>query len=630
MLPQTMFRANTVRTRLQLSFLVFVLIMALIVAIDYAFRKRERNLQRTFDLVQTVNTDIQMIQRLELTFFIDETINEAVYQTGQSEVLKRRSEVVGRIHNNLQALAQGHSSVASRIQTEVKQLQNAVQNHEQVFDKTVQLLLKRGFKDYGAEGAMRKNIHYIEETYGNQVDLALLLMIRRHEKDFIIRKQEQYTQKHAEAIERLKAQNQNQPNIVAALNRYEQIFKEVVSLEQQIGFNPQTGLRKQLNDLNGQVTEVIEKLNELIISTVEQAKWQNQVVQILMLAICIVLTLYLTYAVPRAIGKPVQRLSGDIQRVIQNQFRGTDPIARIESKDEIGLLSDNVSQMVETVRRNFKELREKNEEVEKKQSALMNSVIYAERMQKSLLQEQVAILDTNFERYFAIYQPKYEVSGDMYWLRRVEDRLLVAMLDCKGIGLAGSIITMITNSLLNQLISQHPKASPSQLLNLLHRQIHKSLPQGYVQMALCSIENIAAEDKIRRITLASAGLPVFVTKGLELLEFEGSPCVLGGGKLQDPNCAEHTLELHRDNMIFMMTDGLFRQMSADAEEARTQFKELVSANIHLYTTDQERILKETLHQLTQSQKQHDDISLLGLKLFFKSKVVQPEKALASV
>ena len=60
----------------------------------------------------------------------------------------------------------------------------------------------------GLEGAMRNGVHSIEkhiDTVANAEIRASMLMMRRHEKDFILRRDETYATKHAAEVETFKA-----------------------------------------------------------------------------------------------------------------------------------------------------------------------------------------------------------------------------------------------------------------------------------------------------------------------------------------------------------------------------------------------------------------------------------------
>ena len=60
----------------------------------------------------------------------------------------------------------------------------------------------------GLEGAMRNGVHSIEklvDVVANAEIRASMLMMRRHEKDFILRRDEAYVEKHAAEVETFKA-----------------------------------------------------------------------------------------------------------------------------------------------------------------------------------------------------------------------------------------------------------------------------------------------------------------------------------------------------------------------------------------------------------------------------------------
>jgi HAMP domain-containing protein/putative methionine-R-sulfoxide reductase with GAF domain len=124
------------------------------------------------------------------------------------------------------------------------------------FDSLRALLRERGFKDYGIEGSLRKAIHKIEDSKV-KLDMALLLTLRRNEKDFFLRRDLKYKAEFLTNIEtfRTKILTIKDPTVqdlLQNLQNYKEEFIKIVDIETKIGLKLNEGIRGKLNEqLNG-------------------------------------------------------------------------------------------------------------------------------------------------------------------------------------------------------------------------------------------------------------------------------------------------------------------------------------------------------------------------------------------
>src|SRR5437773_484217 len=77
------------------------------------------------------------------------------------------------------------------ISPKLQDIRNRLVQYQIYFDQFLALSTKAGFKDWGLEGQLRDAIHLLENTpiHYNKADMLLL---RRNEKDYFLRKDLQY------------------------------------------------------------------------------------------------------------------------------------------------------------------------------------------------------------------------------------------------------------------------------------------------------------------------------------------------------------------------------------------------------------------------------------------------------
>ncbi|WP_170178503.1 GAF domain-containing protein [Flammeovirga pectinis] len=147
--------------------------------------------------------------------------------------------------------------------------------------------LDLGFKDWGMIGNMRSKIHKIEAT-GFNYNLGLLLTMRRNEKDFLLRGESKYIKSFDESVENFEKHivkvyqlqrsssftEQDVRNLRASLAAYQFGMHKVVDLMKSIGRGQNSGLMKQVSDLQGQINLRLLSLSENVLSNnATYVKW---------------------------------------------------------------------------------------------------------------------------------------------------------------------------------------------------------------------------------------------------------------------------------------------------------------------------------------------------------------------
>ena len=129
------------------------------------------------------------------------------------------------------------------------------------------MLWKTGsdISDYGYQYASSKEI------------MNDMLMLRRHEKDFLLRKNDKYVDKFNKRIDKMRANIANlskkldyAPNLqsqlsesLTLLNSYQSKLEQLVELDRQIGFTGKQGLRAQFNDAEFALHQGMAESNDI-------------------------------------------------------------------------------------------------------------------------------------------------------------------------------------------------------------------------------------------------------------------------------------------------------------------------------------------------------------------------------
>lgn len=135
-------------------------------------------------------------------------------------------------------------------------------------------IYKKGYLDYGLMGDFRNKIHDVEEALNdnaNNSDLMVhMLMLRRYEKDYLLRKEIKY---HQDFISRYnlfmkavdqKGSLQNKSELSRLLEEYKSGFDNLVSIDKIIGFAEDQGLNMQLRDAVHKVDPAVAGMSQIV------------------------------------------------------------------------------------------------------------------------------------------------------------------------------------------------------------------------------------------------------------------------------------------------------------------------------------------------------------------------------
>lgn len=213
-----------------------------------------------------------------------------------------------------------------------------------VFNAITEKLIRRGFKDYGLEGALRKSIHEVEKA-DFKYDKADLLTLRRHEKDFFLRKDVKYQTEFNKSLIafREKVSKSADASILDLITRYHDQFNEIVDIETQIGLSANTGMRGELSSSIGQVKPVIKQLNLFVATQSKRETHQSILFLITIVVIQLISGVVLAIYYSNQISKPVMQIKSAVQSLASGKY--PDQLV-VDSTEEIGLTKAGFNQFV--------------------------------------------------------------------------------------------------------------------------------------------------------------------------------------------------------------------------------------------------------------------------------------------
>jgi hypothetical protein len=209
--------------------------------------------------------------------------------------------------------------------TEIDSILPSLELFQKTFLDMVSVYKEKGFKDIGIEGKMRKAVHNIEHAEFLP-DLKPLLSLRRHEKDFILRKDLAYTDKYNKEWQSLydfylannSFSEEEKSLLTTEMNNYKNAFYQIVEIEKLIGLNTKEGLRNEIvkrqHQLEAQLLKVQTKLEKQTEQSIFNLKIVIWAVSVLLLMFFILISGLFTIF-NNTVRKPVLELKSAAEEV---------------------------------------------------------------------------------------------------------------------------------------------------------------------------------------------------------------------------------------------------------------------------------------------------------------------------
>ena len=279
----------------------------------------------------------------------------------------------------------------------------------------------------------------------------------------------------------------------------------------------------------------------------------------------------------------------------------------------IGINTDMLNYLVEANHARAEALNELHTE-------MMDSVNYAGRIQSSLLPNRNK-LNESLRSVGVLWEPRDIVGGDVYW-RTEEDfegTFTLALIDCTGHGVPGSLMSMLVVSVLNRIYSEKPDIGPGEALAKLGNLVRSALNQdredcqsndGF-DAGLCKIN-------LRKNTASFSGARtncfVIPRENTSIVRLLGEKQALGyPGQIPYVALEEYELPLENCRTFFMASDGVLDQPGGENSRAfgpRRLLQHLESNRI----LDAQALMLQTKSMVDQwrgTEIRRDDVSALA-------------------
>lgn len=266
-----------------------------------------------------------------------------------------------------------------------------------------------------------------------------------------------------------------------------------------------------------------------------------------------------------------------------------------------------------------REIIESHAIIEAKNKDITDSIQYAKRIQEAIL-PSITHIRKELNDSFVLFLPRDIVSGDFYWYTEIKDRVFIAAVDCTGHGVPGAFMSMIGNTLLNEIINQKEIYDPGKILDTLDEGIKVALRQREddretrdgMDLALVSFCK-----HFKDLKFSGAFRPLIHIRDEELSEIKANRFPIGGGSAYEKTkFTTTTVDLQPGDLIYLFSDGYPDQIGGDKDKKfmTKRFKDLIMQHRHLPMAEQEQYFRNALADWQGEHEQMDDILVIGIRV----------------
>ena len=264
------------------------------------------------------------------------------------------------------------------------------------------------------------------------------------------------------------------------------------------------------------------------------------------------------------------------------------------------------------------ELKNAEEKIIQQNTLITHSLEYAKKIQDAVL-PSLKSLQEEFNDAFVLFKPKDIVSGDFFWMHTNGDKTIVATADCTGHGVPGGFMSMIGNTMMNEIVKEKNITSPSYILNLMDEKMNNLFVESDSGQADGMDVAIAVIDRQKGIIeLASANQSLYIVDDGEVFEFEGDMWSIGGvfSKKTTGIFQTKVFNITENTYLYMSSDGYQDQFGGtrDTKILKSKFINILLEISELPIVKQKDFLENYLINWQGEEKQTDDILVIGIKM----------------
>lgn len=223
-----------------------------------------------------------------------------------------------------------------------------------------------------------------------------------------------------------------------------------------------------------------------------------------------------------------------------------------------------------------------------------------------------------FPNTFSIYWPRDIVSGDFYWCHNIGNIFLLAVADRTGHGVLGSLLSMLGQNMLNQIVVENGIYDPGEVLPELNRRIIANLKRqsGADLNEGMDISFVKFDSDKQELSFAGAMNSMVCINNEELIEITADRSSIGGFTPIDFKFETKNVPTDKESTYYLFTDGYADQFGGENGKKMkiSKFKTLLTIIVNKPFESQQQEIEKYFKEWQGNHIQVDDVCIIGFQV----------------
>jgi len=308
-----------------------------------------KTLGESSTLVEKLNSQMLELRKHEKDFLMR---NELKYKDEFVKTIQNLEQTSAKLSMNLKK-----EDIENK---DIDTFLKLIKDYSQIFLSVVEKQRQIGLNATDAlYGSLREAVHNVENFAKKSNDTTLLsdvYELRKHEKDFMLRKELKYVNNFSQKIDKL-IQSIKDENNNKNLQTYKNNFIKLVEYEQEKGLTSKDGLMGNMRNIVHQTDDVHIKLVQSINTEIEHKINSLKLTTILLIIIFTVIIILFTFVIAKNIINNIQIFKLGILNFFSylNRESAKAELISIDSKDEFGEMAVVVNENIVKTQKGIEE-----------------------------------------------------------------------------------------------------------------------------------------------------------------------------------------------------------------------------------------------------------------------------------
>ncbi len=665
---------NSLRFWLAASFSTVLLICLIAIWLFISSINTSRKLEDYHSTLKTARILLLETNNLKEDILLREFNDHGFYTSSLSDPETKFKMLNRKVNHYIGKLESSPITHNHGFEKSIEVIEDLLARYNKNYNELIYLYKLKGFKDYGLEGKMRSYAHQIYD-YGDRDVQYYCLMLRRHEKDFLLRKDLNYVY-NFNALVRTSIEFINEKKSIPAADKnrlitclyfYNKYFKLLARIESKIGVKGKNGyLNKSkliFDDMAARIEQVDNQLRRIEAEHKERLKRNTVLVVIILVVFLITTIIVLTQLISKSIRSISESFTNYVNsgfnydsiiykrsnikefnaifvsflkmakeiNIFTNFFREKvleRTLAINQQKDEILSQQLQIQDQYQVLLLKNNQLNDQKQLLARKNEETQQSLRYAKRIQKAI-QPGASKFKDCFTDSFVFSKAKDVISGDFYLVYKEVNRqdeqaykkITFMAADCTGHGVPGAIMSVLGINTINKLVKELKNSDPGRILNLLNKDMNQLLAHDKKETDIVAdgmdIAAFSFDEQTYTLHYSIAKFSHYLVRNAQIINLNTQKMSIGYSFFDDnaKNFETSTFQMQKGDCLYLFSDGFADQFGGPANKKykRTNMRQLIEQIHHIPMPEQKQIFKKEFISWKRSLPQIDDVLVIGMR-----------------